>query len=89
MIVEFTVLYTDGTADKAATSPLTAVETERRFSIGCTELFMEQGRMEALYWIMWRSLHPTVDSTDDDEFMGWVATVADFDVGETDDAGAS
>ena len=45
-----------------ATTALATVEMERRFGLGAVELFIGGSpRMEALYWLSWRSLHPDVD----------------------------
>ena len=85
MIAEFNVTTAEG-VQHGSTSPVSSVETERRFldrhgnPMGITTLFAgDSPRTEALYWLMWRSLHPTSAISDDVAFMAWLATVIAYD----------
>lgn len=81
MIAEFAVVH-DGTRVAGVTTPLSAVETEDKFDCGVTSLFLgESPRMKALYWLMWRSLHPHASTSDDTDFYRWLAGVESFEVG--------
>lgn len=82
MIAEFAVQH-EGERVEGQTSPLSVVETEAKFDLGITTLFLgESPRMTALYWLMWRSLHPDGSTADDREFHSWLAGLEGFEVGE-------
>ncbi len=76
MIQEFKVVH-DGNHVGGFTSYLSTVETERKFDVGVVELFnLEQSpRLEGLYWMVWRSLHPALDAADDAAFLAWLPGV--------------
>jgi len=93
MRTRFLVGLSDGKTVESVTSPVSVVETERRYNLGITDLFIGTSpRMEALYFLMWRSMYPTANIDDDDEFLEFLTdldtfTVADEDGNDAGDAG--
>jgi hypothetical protein len=95
MIASFNVTTAEG-VQHGSTSPVSSVETERRFldrhgnPLGITTLFTgESPRTEALYWLMWRSLHPLAAISDDVAFMSWLTTLTGYDFAEEPEDGSS
>ena len=85
MIVEFQISTRDHGEVAGATTPVSVVETERRFDLGVVDLFMGTSpRMEALYWLLWRSLNPDADISDDAPFMSWLCDLVGFTVKDAD-----
>lgn len=74
MRLGFTV-HVDGEPIDGVTNELAIVETERRFNLGVVSVMIgADPRLEALYWLMWRSLHPNVDADDDTHFLSFVGS---------------
>lgn len=75
----------NGVAADGRTSAIAVVEMERKFDVGAVDLFVgDSPRMEALYWLAWRSLHPAAATATDAVFDAWLAGLTVFEVDPND-----
>jgi hypothetical protein len=78
MKIQMKVTDVAGVVSVAQTTPAIVVEMERKFDCGVIPLFTGLGRMEALYWLAWRSLRAADQSVP--EFDIWIQQLGDFEV---------